>query len=135
MPHQASRLHSISIGTAWKAVLTRNGAFDGAFVYAVTSTRIYCRPSCPARRPAYNRVRFFETPEQAELAGFRACQRCRPTSDDDTRTVQRIAQVRRYLDGHPDERVTLETLAKQVNLSPFHFQRVFTRIVGMSPAA
>src|SRR3982750_1077571 len=83
----------------WDAVLERDQQQDGKFVYAVTSTQIYCRPSCPSRRPAPDRVRFFPTPEAAEGAGYRACRRCEPRSTE--RTIDRLIQsARKYLDQH-----------------------------------
>ena len=76
----------------WQSVLARDSRFDGAFVYAVRSTGIYCRPSCPSRRPQRDRVEFFADPTTAERAGFRACQRCRPeTNEADPATAKVIA--------------------------------------------
>lgn len=120
---------------AWDAVLKHDRRFDGRFVYAVSSTRIYCRPSCPSRRPARHRVSFFPSPQPAEAAGFRACLRCRPQSAQDTLPDQRMKQARQYLDVHVDETVTLRRLADHVGLSPFHLQRVFRRSLGLSPKA
>src|SRR5579862_3754709 len=67
-----------SLGRLWKAIVDRNRAMDGLFVYAVRSTGIYCRPSCPARRPGRDHVVFFDSPTAAESSGYRACLRCRP---------------------------------------------------------
>lgn len=120
---------------AWLAVLRRDRRYDGRFVYAVSSTRIFCRPSCPSRRPARHRVRFFPSPQQAEAAGFRACLRCRPGAPHSAEQDERIEQARRYLDAHADEPVTLRRLADEVGLSPFHLQRVFQRSIGLSPKA
>ena len=76
----------------WQSVLARDSRFDGAFVYAVRSTGIYCRPSCPSRRPQRDRVEFFADPNAAERAGFRACQRCRPeTKETDPATAKVVA--------------------------------------------
>ncbi|OQW63689.1 MAG: bifunctional transcriptional regulator/O6-methylguanine-DNA methyltransferase [Nitrospira sp. ST-bin5] len=120
---------------AWLAVLKHDRQFDGHFVYAVSSTRIYCRPSCPSRRPARHRVSFFPSAQQAETAGFRACLRCQPQSDQGSLHEQRIEQARQYLEKHPGETVTLRRLADQVGLSPFHLQRAFQRSLGLSPKA
>jgi AraC family transcriptional regulator of adaptative response/methylated-DNA-[protein]-cysteine methyltransferase len=117
----------------WTAVLDRDAAADGRFVYAVASTRIFCRPTCPSRRPRRPNVRFFATPAEAATAGFRACRRCRPTAEPDVQRQVRAAQ--RYLDTHPDETVTLERLGQAVGMSPWHLQRVFKRILGMTPRA
>jgi len=120
---------------AWQGVLTRDRRFDGRFVYAVSSTRIYCRPSCPSRRPARHRVTFFPSPREAEAAGFRACLRCRPQSPHGSLRDQRIEQACQYLDAHTDEPVTLHRLADHVGISPFHLQRVFRQTFGLSPKA
>lgn len=116
---------------AWRAVERRDEAFDGRFVFAVTSTRIYCRPSCPARRPRRERVRFFRDPRAAEGAGFRACRRCRP--GEVPAATRRLEQARDYLEQHPDERVTLARLAEVVGGSAHHLQRAFKVRFGMSP--
>jgi AraC family transcriptional regulator, regulatory protein of adaptative response / methylated-DNA-[protein]-cysteine methyltransferase len=120
--------------TKWQAVMDRDPAYDGRFVYAVATTRIYCRPTCPARRPSRDRVRFYETADQAESAGYRACRRCHPRTERSP-TSERIDLVRRYIDEHLDETVTLQRLAQLANLSPFHLQRVFKKKVGVSPRA
>lgn len=118
----------------WEAVLTRDSVHDGKFVYAVSSTRIYCRPSCPSRRPARTRVHFFETPDQAEALGYRACRRCRPNEEVQA-GVRQIQIAREYLDRHPGENVTLEHLGRVARMSPYHLQRTFKRVVGVSPKA
>jgi AraC family transcriptional regulator of adaptative response/methylated-DNA-[protein]-cysteine methyltransferase len=118
----------------WKALASRDGAADGTFVYGVTSTGVYCRPSCPSRRPRADRVRFFDTTVEAKHAGFRACKRCRP---DTVGLVQPgIDAVRRasaYLAAHADQTVTLDHLARVASMSPHHLQRRFKKIVGLSP--
>lgn len=120
--------------TRWRAVLERDAGQDGQFVYGVSTTRVYCRPSCPSRRPARPRVRFYPTPDAAEAAGYRACLRCHPRSP--TRSSERqIEQALEYLDQHATGRVTLEQLSQVVGVSPFHLQRTFKRIVGLSPKA
>lgn len=120
----------------WAAVLARDLDSDGRFVYAVQSTGIYCRPSCPSRRPKRSSVRFFAGPDVAELAGFRECRRCRPRAG--TSPAPGIAHVRkavRFIAAHADEAITLSTLAEQVGTSPFHLQRTFSRLLGISPRA
>jgi AraC family transcriptional regulator, regulatory protein of adaptative response / methylated-DNA-[protein]-cysteine methyltransferase len=118
----------------WTAVLGRDAAADGRFVYAVASTGIYCRPSCPSRRPRRAQVSFYPSPAEAEAAGFRACLRCAPARDE-TDARRRVRQAREYLERHPDDTVTLERLARLVGLSPYHLQRSFKRTMGMSPKA
>src|SRR2546430_11938921 len=117
----------------WDAVLARDARADGSFVYAVSSTGIYCKPSCASRRPHRDRVVFFDAPAEAVRAGYRACRRCRP--DEITTVDPWIDRIRRacvYLanvDGH----VPLARLASRLGGSPYHFQRSFKRIVGVSP--
>lgn len=120
---------------AWKAVLEHDHRFDGIFVYAVSSTTVYCRPSCPSRRPRRHRVQFFASPQLAEAAGFRACRRCEPRSIYSSRGERMVHHVRRHLDGNPDEPATLSRLAGLTGMSPFHLQRAFTRTIGISPKA
>jgi AraC family transcriptional regulator of adaptative response/methylated-DNA-[protein]-cysteine methyltransferase len=126
---------SVNIDYAWEAVLSRDRCCDGRFVYAVSSTRVYCRPSCPSRRPSRNHVMFFDSPQLAESSGFRACLRCRPQSTAGSEAEERVKQSQRYLDEHTDEPITLRMLAAQVRISSFHLQRAFTRMVGLSPKA
>jgi AraC family transcriptional regulator of adaptative response/methylated-DNA-[protein]-cysteine methyltransferase len=123
-----------SDASRWLAVSGRDRRADGSFVYAVSSTGVYCRPSCPSRRPRRDRVTFFETADTARAAGFRACKRCRP--DEASAPVDGwIDKIRRacvYLanvEGHP----SLATLARRLGGSPYHLQRNFKRLVGVTP--
>jgi AraC family transcriptional regulator of adaptative response/methylated-DNA-[protein]-cysteine methyltransferase len=118
----------------WQAVVDRDPAQDGRFVYAVASTRIYCRPSCPSRRPLRSRVSFFASPDAAEHAGYRACRRCEPRASRPA-AVRQVQRAREYLDEHIDETVTLERLGRVTRMSPYHLQRTFKRVVGVSPRA
>src|SRR5580704_10056568 len=97
----------------WDAVAARDRSMDGVFYYAVLSTGIYCRPSCPSKRPRRENVVFFRARTAAEHAGFRACKRCKPeaasTSDPNAQLVEKIC---RYIDTHADEPVTLEALSR-----------------------
>jgi AraC family transcriptional regulator of adaptative response/methylated-DNA-[protein]-cysteine methyltransferase len=118
----------------WNAVLRRDRSADGTFVYAVTSTGVFCRPSCPSRRPRRDRVRFFQTPEIAEQAGFRACRRCHPKNPAQGRSIaDAIARASRYLAEHATDTVSLHALAGLVRVSPSHLQRQFKRALGVSP--
>ena len=128
-------MSSFDAGDAWKAVLSRDRCCDGRFVYAVSSTKVYCRPSCPSRRPTRGHVTFFDSVQRAEAAGYRACFRCRPQSPAGTEAEERVERARRYLDESAGEPMTLRRLAAQVGFSPFHLQRAFTRVVGLSPKA
>jgi AraC family transcriptional regulator of adaptative response/methylated-DNA-[protein]-cysteine methyltransferase len=103
-------------------------------VYGVTSTRIFCRPSCPSRRPRRDRVRFFPGPAEAEAQGYRACKRCRPSARATaTATEQAVRMALAFLDRQGERRVSLTELAGEVGISPFHLQRSFRRLVGLSP--
>lgn len=120
-------------GDRWRAVMRRDRDADGRFVYAVKSTGIYCRPSCPSRRARRDRVVFFGTPEAAETAGYRACRRCRPGEAHPADPwPDRIGRVCEYLSiaGRP---VPLSRLAARVGVSPYHLQRCFKRLVGLTP--
>src|SRR5579863_5301855 len=87
----------------WRAVLGRDAAHDGEFVFAVSSTGVYCRPSCPARRPRRENVQFFLAPAQAEQAGYRACLRCRPKTFSGNREADAMKSVCRFIEQHLDE--------------------------------
>lgn len=116
----------------WRAVAARDVGSDGRFVYAVRSTGIYCRPSCPSRRPRRDRIRFFESPADAEQSGYRACKRCRPQLAALDPWLDKVRRACRYLarvDGH----VSLASLAAKLGGSAFHFQRNFKRLVGLTP--
>ena len=118
----------------WKALASRDGAADGTFVYGVTSTGIYCRPSCPSRRPRADRVRFFDTATEAKQAGFRACKRCRPDMAGlSTPGIDAVRRASAYLAAHADQTITLDRLARVTAMSPHHLQRRFKAIVGLSP--
>jgi AraC family transcriptional regulator of adaptative response/methylated-DNA-[protein]-cysteine methyltransferase len=118
----------------WQAVLSRDKEHDGKFVFAVDSTGIYCRPSCPARRPKRERIRFFALPVEAEQAGFRACKRCQPDKPvPDQPHLELIRDMCQYLAEAHDHTVTLDELGRHFNLSPYHLQRTFKRLVGVTP--
>src|SRR6266567_849062 len=118
----------------WQAIMSKDQTADGTFVFAVRSTGIYCRPSCPARRPTRQQVTFFHQPEEAEAAGFRPCRRCYPQENSvpepQTEMVEHIA---RYIETHLDTPLHLADLSQQFHLSPYHLQRTFKRIKGMTP--
>lgn len=116
---------------AWQAVQARDRAFDGRFVTGVLSTGIYCRPSCSARHPRRENVRFFAGADDAEAAGLRPCLRCRP--NDVSRDEEAVARALEVL-ARAEQTPAVADLAEQVGYSPAHFQRVFKRAVGLSPA-
>jgi AraC family transcriptional regulator of adaptative response/methylated-DNA-[protein]-cysteine methyltransferase len=117
----------------WDAVIARDPGRDGEFVFAVATTGIYCRPSCPARRPRRANVVFFLRPEQAEKAGFRACLRCRPKALSGNPQSDTVKAICRYIEQHLDEPITLQRLGKVFRQSSFHLQRRFKAALGITP--
>jgi AraC family transcriptional regulator, regulatory protein of adaptative response / methylated-DNA-[protein]-cysteine methyltransferase len=117
----------------WAAILRRDRAADGAFVFAVRTTGIYCRPSCPARHALRRNVLFFPTCEAADRAGFRPCLRCKPKERSDQRQADMIAAACRALEA--DEPPGLDRLAATAGLSRFHFHRLFKAATGVTPKA
>lgn len=115
----------------WQAVITRDGSSDGQFVYAVRSTGVYCRPSCKARTPRPENVRFFADATAAEAAGFRACKRCRP-NDAQPRHAEAVTAACRLIET-AETPPSLAELARAVGLSPHHLHRVFKAVTGVTP--
>ncbi|MEM6477048.1 MAG: bifunctional DNA-binding transcriptional regulator/O6-methylguanine-DNA methyltransferase Ada [Pseudomonadota bacterium] len=126
----------ISETEAWAAVQRRDRAFDGQFVTGVLTTGIYCRPSCAARHPHRKNVRFFASGSEAREAGLRACKRCKPddVSRDEAAVLAAIDEIKSAGLGE-DGAPSLAELAQLTGYSPTHFQRVFKRATGLSPAA
>ncbi len=117
---------------AWAAFERRDRNWDGRVIGAVKTTGIYCKPSCPAKRPRRENVEFFATAEEARAAGYRSCLRCRP--DEIGRDRGAVAKAVRLIE-ESEEAPSLSDLAAAVGYAPHHFQRIFTRDVGVSPAA
>lgn len=118
----------------WQAVLNRDAAADGQFVFAVQTTGIFCRPSCRARHALRQNVRFFADIDAAQHAGFRPCKRCRPeTLSPEQQKIAKVAHACRLLE--QETPVTLEALAQAVAVSPYHFHRLFKSVTGMTPKA
>src|SRR5271170_3157698 len=122
-------------GKQWQQVLGRDAGADGQFVYAVKSTKVYCKPSCASRRPARKNVTFFPTPALAEAAGYRACMRCEPdrTTAKPDPQAGAIAAVTEYLKDHADERTRLADVAKATGVGRLTILRGFKRVLGVSP--
>lgn len=118
----------------WQAIESRDKNYDTRFVYAVRTTGIYCRPTCPSRRPHRHNVEFFATGNDAEAAGYRPCKRCKPKEQSDADPhIRRVTEICRYLEQVHDPPPTLNDLGSMFHLSPTHLQRIFKRIVGISP--
>lgn len=115
----------------WDAITRRNAEADGAFFYGVRTTGVFCRPSCASRLPRRENVQFFASADAARAAGYRECKRCQPGGlPRELEVVNRACAV---LDAAAHERLTLAQLSDAVHLSPFHLQRLFKRVVGVSP--
>lgn len=119
----------------WQAIARRDQAADGKFVYAVDSTGIFCRPSCPSRRPKRENVRAYALADLARKAGYRPCRRCLPESQDSAADpiLAKVKKTMAVLDREADLPPNLEDLGREVGASPYHLQRIFTRVVGISP--
>ena len=115
----------------WQAIQNNDARFNGAFVYGVNTTKIYCKPSCAARLPKPENVRFFATIETAEAKGFRACRRCQPKNENANPQTKIVLRAGEILES--EEQVSLETLSAEVHLSPTHLQKLFKEIIGVSP--
>ena len=133
--HNNKTTPSVFAGRAWQQVLARDASADGQFVYAVKSTKIYCRPSCPSRRPERKNVSFFPTPALAEAAGFRPCLRCEPqrTTPKQDPQAAAIAKAAEFLTEHAGQRTRLDDLATAAGLGKFALQRGFKRVLGVTP--
>jgi AraC family transcriptional regulator, regulatory protein of adaptative response / methylated-DNA-[protein]-cysteine methyltransferase len=118
----------------WDAVARKDKTQDGAFFFGVVTTGVYCRPSCPSRMPLRKNVRFYETADDAEGDGLRPCLRCRPRAKAGTDPhAERIHALCEYMHEHSDEPLRLGELSRRAGLSPFHLQRRFKAITGVTP--
>ena len=129
---QVSNVARLDPDTAWAAFMRRDRAWDGRVIGAVKSTGIYCKPSCPARRPKRENVEFYASADEARAAGYRPCLRCKP--DEVGRDAQAVARAVELIET-AEEAPQLAEIAAVVGYAPHHFQRLFTRAVGVSPAA
>ncbi|MBX7218931.1 MAG: bifunctional DNA-binding transcriptional regulator/O6-methylguanine-DNA methyltransferase Ada [Blastocatellia bacterium] len=118
----------------WQALCLRDARYDGVFVYGVRTTGVFCRPTCASRQPKRENIEFFEHPEAARQAGFRACKRCRPEVAGFTKpSLETVERVRHLLETHIDETLSLDELSAAVGVSPYHLQRTFKQVMGVSP--
>jgi len=116
----------------WRAVEARDARFDGAFVFGVKTTGIFCRPSCTARKPKRENVAFYDGCSDAEVEGFRACLRCKPKNEKAADPqIEMVLRACELIDA--EDQLSLETLSGELGLSTSHFQRTFKNIVGISP--
>jgi AraC family transcriptional regulator, regulatory protein of adaptative response / methylated-DNA-[protein]-cysteine methyltransferase len=129
---QVDRNGAVDTDWAFDAFDRRDRSLDGQFIGAVKSTGIYCKPSCPARRPLRENVEFFWTADEARAAGYRACMRCKP--DEVGRDREAVSAALKLIDAAPDS-LSLDELANAVGYAPHHFHRLFKRATGVTPAA
>jgi AraC family transcriptional regulator, regulatory protein of adaptative response / methylated-DNA-[protein]-cysteine methyltransferase len=121
--------------TRWAQVMAKDGAADGAFFYAVITTGIYCKPSCPSRRANAANVRFYDTAAQAQAAGYRACLRCKPEENSlQTQNAKKIAQACRWMEQQAQP-PSLAEVAQVAGLSSHYFHRLFKKMMGVTPNA
>ncbi len=127
-------IDNLSEEACWTALLARDPAFDGRFFFGVTTTGIFCRPSCPARRPRRANVRFYAAPNEAERDGLRACKRCRPTQADKP-DIAAMKALCEYIRQHSDsgEPLTLTVLARRAKLTPARVRERFRDVIGITP--
>jgi AraC family transcriptional regulator, regulatory protein of adaptative response / methylated-DNA-[protein]-cysteine methyltransferase len=117
----------------WRALLKRDRAAEGEFVYSVATTGIYCRPGCPSRLPNRDNVQFFDRCSDAERAGFRACRRCDPVGPTQKqRQVEAVARACKVV-AASEELPSLSALASAARVSRYHFHRVFKNVIGLTP--
>ncbi|GAA3891800.1 bifunctional DNA-binding transcriptional regulator/O6-methylguanine-DNA methyltransferase Ada [Sphingomonas limnosediminicola] len=126
-----SNVARLDADTAWAAFMRRDRSWDGRIIAAVKTTGIYCKPSCPAKRPKRENVEFFVTAEEARAAGYRSCMRCKP--DEVGRDHEAVAEAVKLIE-QAEEPPQLAALAEAVGYAPHHFQRIFKRDLGVSPA-
>ena len=115
------------------AVQNRDPIYNGRFFYAVTTTGVYCRPTCAARAARPENLRFYSDQDAARQAGYRACKRCKP--DDPDSDINQMVNLARFLESNADEKLTLTHLADRTGLSPTHLQKRFKMVFGVSPKA
>jgi AraC family transcriptional regulator of adaptative response/methylated-DNA-[protein]-cysteine methyltransferase len=130
-PVEMDNVTRLDPDTAWAAFMRRDRSWDGRVIGAVKTTGIYCKPSCPAKRPKRDNVEFFGTGEEARAAGYRSCLRCKP--DEVGRDREAVAKALDLIEAAEDT-PNLDELASAVGYAPHHYQRLFKRDLGVSPA-
>ena len=130
-PQTVTNIARLDVDTAWAAFMRRDRSWDGRVIGAVKTTGIYCKPSCPARRPKRENVDFYATAEEARAAGYRPCLRCKP--DEVGRDREAVAKAVKLIE-QAEEPPSLADLSQAVGYAPHHFQRLFKRDLGVSPA-
>ena len=127
-------LGDIDDETRWQAIQSKDHAFNDLFVYGVRSTGIYCKPSCPSRRPRREQVVYFPSFEKAEAGKFRACRRCNPrVRGEHDRQVELVLRACRIIEAQPEGTISLDRLSRQLEISSHHLQRTFKNVTGVTP--
>jgi AraC family transcriptional regulator of adaptative response/methylated-DNA-[protein]-cysteine methyltransferase len=127
-------MSELSSDQLWQAVVSRDYRFYSSLVYAVKSTKIFCRPTCPSRKPTRNGVEFFSSPEFAKKAGYRACLRCKPDLNENVpEAIATIQRVCSFIEENYDSKISLSKLSDVATQSPFHLHRSFKKITGVTP--
>lgn len=127
-------IKDIEDDTRWRAVQSRDARLNGIFFYGVRSTGIYCKPSCPSRRPRREQVVFFTSPDLAESSGFRACLRCEPRRrSSPSPQVEIVLRACRAIEAHIEEAVSLKLLSAELGVNQTHLHRTFKSVTGVTP--
>lgn len=116
----------------WQAILQNDASYNDKFLYAVKTTGIFCRPSCKSKAPKRENVLIFQNAQQALVAEFRPCKRCKPTGER-LPDKEWVAVMTHYIDNNYSESITLETLADMCHGSPYHLHRTFRKVMGITP--
>jgi len=133
VPSLVTATRTLGYDDKLRGVMDRNELLDGAFVFAVRSTKIYCNPSCPSRRPSSSKlIEFYETPTDAEEHGFRPCKRCRPGKNQTPRTSNLVKQICEYVDENLRTSLSLRLIGSRFGISQYHLHRIFKRVTGMT---
>jgi len=125
---------NFSFEEKWEKIIACDQTYDGQFYTAVKTTKIYCRPSCKSRKPKKMNVEFFQSIQEVEAAGYRACKRCQPEIECSPQT-QLIQQVTSFIINAYKQKVTLQDMADHVGISPFYLERLFKQVKAETPRA
>ncbi|MED4887590.1 bifunctional transcriptional activator/DNA repair enzyme AdaA [Lysinibacillus fusiformis] len=123
---------NLSFEEKWEKIIDCDQTYDGLFYTAVKTTKIYCRPSCKSRKPKKMNVDFYESIQEVETAGYRACKRCQPEIECSPH-IQLIQQVTAFIISAYKQKVTLQDMAEHVGISPFHLERLFKQVTAETP--
>lgn len=129
-----SKSFHLTFEDMWEIILACDSSYDGVFYTAVKTTKIYCRPSCRSRKPLKENVTFYQTIEEAELAGFRACKRCQPNVAH-APSVDIVEKAKQFLEKNYKQKIVLQEIADHVGVSSFYLERLFKQHTSQTPRA